>query len=93
MRWWASCSATNIFRECGDPRSAGSWLILFPKEMGFRIVSSIGMFRTFVSGIGMSRRFVSGIGRLRTDDFVVWLSCEEAMVGCMLYESFGQKLA
>ena len=65
MRWWASCSATNIFRECGDPGSAGSWLILFPVEMGFRLVSGIGTFRILVSGIGMSRRLVSGIGMLR----------------------------
>ena len=65
MRWRASCSSTNIFRECGDPPSVGSWLILFPVEMGFRLVSGIGTFRILVSGIGMSRRFVSGIGMLR----------------------------
>ena len=65
MRWRASCSATNIFRECGDVPIAGSWLILFPVEMGFRLVSGIGMFRRLVFGICMSRRLVSGIGIAR----------------------------
>ena len=65
MRWRASCSATNIFRECGDPASGGSWLILFPVEMGFRLVSGIGTVRMLVSGIGMSRTLVSGIGMCR----------------------------
>ena len=65
MRWRASCSSTNIFRECGDRPSAGSWLLLFPVEMGFRLVSGIGMFRRFVFGIRMSRRLVSGIGIAR----------------------------
>ena len=62
MRWRASCSATNIFRECGELASAGSWLILFPVEMGFRLVSGIGVFRKLVFGTRMSRRLVSGIG-------------------------------
>ena len=65
MRWRASCSATNIFRECADVPIAGSWLILFPVEMGFRLVSGIGAFYILVSGTGMSRRLVSGIGTLR----------------------------
>ena len=65
MRWRASCSATNIFRECGDPGTAVSWLILFPVEMGFRLVSGIGAFRIIVSGTGNSRRLVSGAGTLR----------------------------
>ena len=68
MRWRASCSATNIFRECGDPPIVGSWLILFPVEMGFRLVSGIGMFRRLVSGIGMSRRLVVGIGIARRSE-------------------------
>ena len=65
MRWRASCSATNIFRACGEHAIAGSWLILFPVEMGFRLVSGIGTFRILVSGMGMSRRLVSGIGTVR----------------------------
>ena len=91
MRWRASCSATKIFRECGDHPIAGSWLILFPVEMGFRFVWGIGMFRTLVCGIGMSRRIISGIGRLRSGELVVLLICETAMVGCMLYESPGRE--
>ena len=62
MRWRASCSATNIFREFGDRAIAGSWPILFSVEMDFRLVSGIGMFRRLVFGIRMSRRLVSGIG-------------------------------
>ena len=65
MRWRASCSSTNIFRELGDPSIAGSWLILFPVQMDFRLVSGIGMFRRLVFGIRMSRRLVSGIGIAR----------------------------
>ena len=65
MRWRASCSSTNIFRELGEPGIAGSWLILFPVQMDFRLVSGIGMFRRLVFGICMSRRLVSGIGIAR----------------------------
>ena len=65
MRWRASCSFTNIFREFGDLAIAGSWLILFPVEMGFRLVSGIGMFRRLVFGIRMSRKLVLGIGNAR----------------------------
>ena len=65
MRWRASCSATNIFRKCDDLASAGSWLILLTVEMGFRLVSGIGMFLGLVLGIGMSRRLVSGTGIAR----------------------------
>ena len=65
MRWRASCSATNIFRECGDLASLGSWLILFPVEMGFRLVAGIGTLRILVSGISMSRGLGSGINMLR----------------------------
>ena len=91
MRWQASCSATNIFRERGEPSIAGSWLILFPVEMGFRLVSGKGTFCMLVSGIGMSRRIISGIGRLRSGDLMVMLIHEEAMVGCMPYESSGRE--
>ena len=65
MRWRASCSSTNIFRECGEPASGRVWLILFPVQMDFRLVSGIGMFRRLVFGIRMSRRLVSGIGIAR----------------------------
>ena len=65
MRWRASCSFTNIFRELGDHGIAGSWLILFPVQMDFRLVSGIGMFRRLVFGICMSRRFFLGIGIAR----------------------------
>ena len=65
MRWRASCSATNIFRECGDRGSCGVWPILFPVEMGFMLVPGIGTFHILVLGIGMSRRLVSGIGKFR----------------------------
>ena len=68
MRWRATCSAMNIFRECGDLGGARSWLILFPVQMGFRFVSSIGAFRILVSGIGMPRRFVSGAGTVHIHD-------------------------
>ena len=46
----------------GDPGSAGSWLILFPVQMDFRLVSGIGMFRRLVFGIRMSGTLVLGIG-------------------------------
>ena len=46
----------------GDPGSAGSWLILFPVQMGFRLVSGMGTFRMVVFGIHMSRELGSGIG-------------------------------
>ena len=62
MRWRASFSATNIFRECGEHAIAGSWLILFPVEMGFRLVLGLGMSRRVVLGIGVSRRLVVNIG-------------------------------
>ena len=62
MRWRASCSATNIFRECGQHASVGSWLILFSVQMDFRLVSGIGTFRRVVFGIRMSRRLVLDIG-------------------------------
>ena len=65
MRWRASCSATNIFRECGEHASVGSWLILFSVQMDFRLVSGIGTFRRVVFGIRMSRRLVLGIGIAR----------------------------
>ena len=61
MRWRPSCSATNIFRECGEHASVGSWLIVFPVEMGFRLVSGTGMSRKVVLGIGVSRRLVVNI--------------------------------
>ena len=80
MRWRASCSATNIFRECGEHASVGSWLILFPVEMGFRLVSGTGTFVILVSGIGMSRRVVSGIATFHTpglgDMVVLRASCD-----------------
>ena len=62
MRWRASCSATNIFREYGDHGSGCSWLILFPVEMGFRLVLGLGKSRRVVLGIGVSRRLVVNIG-------------------------------
>ena len=65
MRWRASCSATNIFRECGDHGSCGVSLILFLVEMGFTLVSVIGMFDMPVLRIGMSRKLVLGIGIAR----------------------------
>ena len=65
MRWRASCSSTNIFRELGDLYIAGSWLILFPVQMNFRLVSGIGMCRRLVVRIGMSRRLVLDIGIAR----------------------------
>ena len=71
MRWRASCSATNFFRECNDPASGGSWLILFPVEMVFRLVSGISTVRRLVSSIGMPRRLVLGIGRLRIGELVI----------------------
>ena len=70
MRWRASCSATNIFRECGEPASVGSWLILFRVEMGFKFVSGIGTFGILVSGIGMPRRLVLAIGAFRIPELV-----------------------
>ena len=91
MRWRARCSSTNIFRELGDLGIAGSWLILFPVEMGFRFVWGTSKFRMLVSCIGMSRRIISRIGRLRSGDLVVLLICEKAMMGCMLYESSGRE--
>ena len=65
MRWRASCSSIQIFRECGDLPIAGSWLIFFSVDMGFRFVLGIGMFGKLVLGIGMSGRFVSAIGMVR----------------------------
>ena len=57
--------ATNIFRECDEPGSAGPWPILFPVEVRSRFLLGKDMLRMVVSGICMSRRLVSGIGRLR----------------------------
>ena len=91
MRWRASCSATNIFRECGEHASAGSWLILFPVEMGFRLVSGIGTFRILVSGTGMSRRLVLGIGTLRIQVLGNLVFLQASCDRCMLYECFGWK--
>ena len=90
MRWRASCSATNIFRECRDLPIAGSWLILFPVEMGFRLVWGIGTFCILVSGIGMSRRLVSGIGTIRIPELgdfgcfaskLRWAVCSTSLSG------------
>ena len=92
MRWRASCSATNIFRECGDNASVGSWLILFPVEMGFRLVSGIGTFRILVSSLGMSCGLVAGIGTLRIPGWGNLAIFEQAVIGCVLYESLGRKL-
>ena len=70
MRWRAGCSATNIFRECGDRGSGRLWLILFPVEMGFRFVSGIGTFRILFLGIDMPRRLVSGRGAFKIHELV-----------------------
>ena len=80
MRCQASCSATNIFRECDDPGSASSSLILFPVEMGFRLVVGIDTFLTLVCGIGVSRTIISRIVGLRIGDSAVLRICEKAMV-------------
>ena len=58
MWWRANCSATNSFRECDELLIAGLWLILFPVEMGFRLIWSIGKIcRVICAWAGPPSRF------------------------------------